>query len=54
MNEDLNKIWNEICQKCEVTTCTGNCWRKQVLGKCKQQLIQERQMLKEESEHIEK
>ena len=54
MFESLDELWNWICNKMESVDCPNNCWKKDVMRRAKQQLIEERKLLKEETDHIEK
>ena len=47
MFEDLDELWNLICNKMDSVDCPNNCWKKDTMKKAKEQLIEERKLLKQ-------
>lgn len=38
--QGLDEIWENICGKVESVDCPNNCWKKDVMNKCKVQLVE--------------
>ncbi len=60
MYEELYGLWELICKKVDggqsgQAKCgDGGCWRKEAMRKVKEQLAEERKLIKDEAAHLEK
>lgn len=52
---ELSQLWDRIFQKMEKAGCgcEPNCWKQEVMKRCKEQLVEQRRILQEEEKQIE-
>jgi hypothetical protein len=45
----LDNIWAKIFEKTKDSTwsCSGNCWKQEIMKRCKEQLVEQRRILQE-------